>query len=87
VSAAADHASQHRRLASTPRLVAAGLHALLVVHGGLVVGVDDGVGGHTIGVVGLGPGVDGVDVGHGVCGGGEKGEHLLPRGHERVGGR
>jgi len=56
------------------RLVAAGGHALLVVLGGLIVGVDDGVGGHTVGVVGLGPGVDGVDViehGHG-----KEGEHL-----------
>jgi hypothetical protein len=55
------------------RLVAAGGHALLVVLGGLVVGVDDGVGGHAVGVVGLGPGVDGVDIvehGHG-----EEGEH------------
>jgi hypothetical protein len=54
-------------------LIAAGGHALLVVAGGLVVGVDDGVGGHAVGVVGLGPGVDGVDVvehSHG-----EKGEH------------
>jgi len=51
-----------------------GSHALLVVLGGLIVGVDDGVGGHTVGIVGLGPGVDGVDViehGHG-----EKSEHL-----------
>ena len=41
-------------------LVAAGGHALLVVLGGLVVRVDDGVGGHTLGGAGLGPGVDGV---------------------------
>ena len=54
-------------------LVAAGGHALLVVLGGLIVGVDDGVGGHAVGVVGLVPGVDGVDIvehGHG-----EEGEH------------
>ena len=61
------------------RLVAAGGHALLVVAGGLIVGVDDGVGGHAVGVVGLGPGVDGVDIvehGHG-----EEGEHpAAPRG-------
>jgi len=43
-------------------LVATLDHALLVVAGRLVVGVDDGVGGHTIGVVRLGPGVDGVDI-------------------------
>ena len=36
-------------------LVAAGSHALLVVAGGLVVGVDDGVGGDAVGIVGLGP--------------------------------
>ena len=54
-------------------LVAALDHALLVVAGGLIVGVDDGVGGHAVGVVGLGPGVDGVDViEHGE---GENGEH------------
>jgi hypothetical protein len=53
-------------------LVAALDHALLVVAGGLIVGVDDGVGGHAVGVVGLGPGVDGVDIGVGVE---EKGEH------------
>jgi len=39
----------------------------------LVVGVDDGVGGHTVGVVRLDPGVDGVDVCVGVE---EKGEHF-----------
>jgi hypothetical protein len=55
-------------------LVAAGGHALLVVPGGLVVGVDDGVGGHTVGRVGLGPGVDGVDV-VGTALLGEKREH------------
>jgi len=44
------------------RLIVADGHALLVVGGGLVVGVSDGVGGHAVGVVGLGPGVDGVDV-------------------------
>jgi hypothetical protein len=56
------------------RLIAAGGHALLVVARGLVVGVDDRVGGHAVGVVGLGPSVDGVDIvehGHG-----KKGEHL-----------
>ena len=54
-------------------LIAALDHALLVVAGGLIVGVDDGVGGHAVGVVGLGPGVDGVDIGVGVE---EKGEHF-----------
>ena len=44
------------------RLIGADGHALLVVAGGLIVGVDDGVGGHAVGVVGLGPGVDGVDI-------------------------
>jgi hypothetical protein len=43
-------------------LVGADGHALLVVARGGVVRVDDGVGGHTVGVVGLGPGVDGVDI-------------------------
>jgi len=54
--------------------IAAGGHALLVVLGWLIVGVDDGVGSHTVGVVGLGPGVDGVDIvehDHG-----KEGEHL-----------
>eukprot|EP00284_Hemiselmis_tepida_P015795 CAMPEP_0174923586 /NCGR_PEP_ID=MMETSP1355-20121228/6682_1 /TAXON_ID=464990 /ORGANISM="Hemiselmis tepida, Strain CCMP443" /LENGTH=209 /DNA_ID=CAMNT_0016169297 /DNA_START=203 /DNA_END=827 /DNA_ORIENTATION=+ len=37
---------------SATRLVAAGGHALLVVLGGLIVGVDDGVGGDAVGVVG-----------------------------------
>ena len=60
------------------RLVAALDHALLVVAGGLIVGVDDGVGGHAVGVVGLGPGVDGVDVGVGVE---EEGEHFCKRTH------
>ena len=63
------------------RLVAALDHALLVVAGGLVVGVDDGVGGHTVGVVGLGPGVDGVDVGVGVE---EKGEHFCSAHRSRM---
>jgi hypothetical protein len=69
-----------------PDLVAAGNLALLVVAGGLVVGVDDGVGGHAVGVVGLGPGVDGVDIRVGVKkhGHGEKGEHCFcTRKHER----
>ena len=48
------------RAASPCCLVAADGHALLVVLGGLVVRVDDGVGGHTLGGAGLGPGVDGV---------------------------
>ena len=39
----------------------------------LIVGVDDGVGGHALGVVGLGPGVDGVNVGF------EDGEHSARR--------
>ena len=57
----------------TDHLIAALDHALLVVAGGLIVGVDDGVGGHTVGVVRLGPGVDGVNVGVGVE---EEGEHF-----------
>jgi hypothetical protein len=63
------------------RLVAALDHALLVVAGGLIVGVDDGVGGHAVGVVGLGPGVDGVDVGVGVE---EEGEHFCAPGKARA---
>ncbi len=55
-------------------LVAAGSHALLVVGGGLIVGVDDGVGGNTVGVVGLSPGVDGVDIVE--HGGSKEGEHF-----------
>jgi len=61
-------------VAKYPRLVAAGGHALLVVLGRLIVGVDDGVGSHTVSVVRIRPGVDGVDViehGHG-----EKSKHL-----------
>jgi hypothetical protein len=54
-------------------LVATLDHVLLVVAGGLIVGVDDGVGGHTVGVVRLGPGVDGVNVGVVVE---EEGEHF-----------
>jgi hypothetical protein len=54
------------------RLIVADGHALLVVGGGLVVGVNDGVGGHAVGVVGLGPGVDGVDV---IQHGEKNGEH------------
>ena len=42
--------------------VTADLHALLVVARRRVVGVNDGVRGDAIGVVGLGPIVDGVDV-------------------------
>jgi len=64
------------------RLIGADSHALLVVVGGLIVGVDDGVGGHTVGVVGLGPGVDGVDViEHGE---GEDGEHRCCTGTNNV---
>ena len=59
---------------STQRLIGADGHALLVVRGGLIVGVDDGVGGHAVGVVGLGPGVNGVDIiEHGE---GENGKHF-----------
>ena len=43
--------------------------------GGSSLGVSDGVGGHAVGVVGLGPGVDGVDVV-------EEGEHLCTQ-HEK----
>eukprot|EP00960_Hanusia_phi_P076653 768590-Hanusia_phi.AAC.24 len=53
-------------LSQTANLVSASNHALLVVAGRLVVGVDDGVGGDSVGVVRLSPGVDGVDVGVGV---------------------
>ncbi len=57
-------------------LVVAGGHALLVVGGGLIVGVDDGIRGDTVGVVRLGPGVDGVDVRDILeHGGAEEGEH------------
>jgi hypothetical protein len=61
-------------------LVSAGGHALLVVARGLVVGVDDGVRSHSVGVVRLGPLVDGVDVGDdGALGSGvsKEGEHCL----------
>ncbi len=70
-----DFTQSQKHKAGACCLIAAGGHALLVVASGLIVGVDDGVRGHAVGVVGLGPGVDGVDViehGHG-----EKGEHLL----------
>ncbi len=57
-------------------LVVAGSHALLVVGGGLIVGVDDGVRGDTVGVMRLSPGVDGVDVRDVLeHGGAEEGEH------------
>jgi hypothetical protein len=46
----------------THYLIVAVGHALLVVAGGLIVGIDDGVGGNAVGVVRLSPGVDGVDV-------------------------
>jgi hypothetical protein len=59
------------------RLVVAGGHALLVVGGRLIVGVNDGVRGDTVGVVRLGPGVDGVDVRDILeHGGTEEGEHF-----------
>ena len=59
------------------RLVVAGDDALLVVAGGLIVGIDDGVGGDTVGVVRLSPGVDGVDVRDILeHGGTEEGEHF-----------
>ena len=58
------------------RLVSAGNHALLVVAGRLIVGVDDGVGGDAVGVVWLSPGVDGVDVGVGVE---EESKHFCER--------
>ena len=54
-------------------LVTALDHALLVVAGWLIVRVDDGVGGHAVGVVRLGPGVDGVDIRVGVK---EESEHF-----------
>ena len=61
------------RCSSTAILVSAGNHALLVVAGRLIIGIDDGVGGDAVGVMGLSPGVDGVDVGVGVE---EEREHL-----------
>ena len=54
-------------------LIATDGHALLVVRGGLVVGVGDGVRGDAVGVVRLRPGVDGVDVAE--HGHGEESEH------------
>jgi len=60
-------------------LIAALDHALLVVARGLIVGVDDGVRGHAVGVVGLGPGVDGVNVGVGIK---EEGEHFCAQQNE-----
>ena len=42
-------------------IVAVG-HALLVVAGGLIVGINDGVRGNTVGIVRLSPGVDGVNI-------------------------
>jgi hypothetical protein len=54
-------------------LIAALDHAQLVAAGGLIVGVDNGARVHTVGVVRLGPGVDGVNVGVGVE---EEGEHF-----------
>ena len=65
------------------RLIGADGHALLVVAGGLVVGVDDGVGGDTVGVVGLGPRVDGVDVVGSALGADEEGEHFSAEGATR----
>jgi len=54
-------------------LVVAGSDALLVVAGGLIVGIDDGVGGDAVSVVRLSPRVDGVHVAVGVE---KEGEHL-----------
>ena len=66
---------------TTDRLVVAGNDALLVVAGRLIVGINDGVGGNTVGVVRLSPGVDGVDVRNVLeHGGAEKGEHFCQRG-------
>eukprot|EP00961_Rhodomonas_salina_P232479 3140896-Rhodomonas_salina.4 len=63
----------YRRITHEGSLIPADLHALLVVGGGLVVGVGDGVRGDTVGVVRLRPGVDGVNVlEHGHL---EEGEH------------
>ncbi len=72
--------SYHRNLfVRIDRLIATLDHALLVVAGGLIVGVDDGVGGQTVGVVRLGLGVDSVNVGVGVQ---EEGEHLCTKRHK-----
>ncbi len=53
---------RHPRVCNQAGLVVAGGHTLLVVARGLIVGVNDGVRGDAVGVVRLGPGVDGVDV-------------------------
>jgi hypothetical protein len=67
----------HHELLAVLRLVVAGGNALLVVAGRLIVGVNDGVRSDAVGVVRLGPGVDGVDVRdileHGAT---EEGEHF-----------
>ena len=57
-------------------LIVASDDTLLVVARGLIVGIDDGVRSHTVGVVRLSPGVDGVDVRDILeHGGAEEGEH------------
>jgi len=69
-------------LAWAIHLIGAHGHALLVVRRGLIVCIDNSVGGHAIGVVGLGPGVDGVNIiehGHG-----KGGEHLYLRRKQRI---
>ena len=68
----------HTRIAATAKkyLVVAGGHALLVVGRGLIVRVDDGIRGDTVGIVRLGPSVDSVDVRNVLeHGGAEEGEH------------
>ncbi len=63
-------------------LIVAGGDALLVVGRRLIVGVDDGVRGHTVGVVRLSPGVDGVNIRNILENGAKKGEHL-PSGNQK----
>jgi len=66
-------------------LVVAGSDALLVVAGGLIVGVDDGVGGNTVSIVRLRPGVDGVHVRNVLeHGGTEDGEHCCKKNDVRT---
>jgi hypothetical protein len=54
------HGSLH--VSSSRASIAASLKALLVVAGGLVIGVDNGVGGDSLSILHLSPGVDGIDI-------------------------
>ncbi len=58
-------------------LIVAGGDALLVVGRRLIVGVDDGVRSHTVGVVRLSPGVDGVNIRNILENSAKEGEHFL----------